>query len=79
MHAAARLIPAPGCTTAFTPTFRDTLHWLLVVERIDHRLALVTFNSVREHTWRPSMCALDCLSLDGPGEDTTELAVSVDP
>jgi hypothetical protein len=47
LHAAARLISGVRLYDHITPTLRDTLHWLPVAERIDYKIAMMAFNSVR--------------------------------
>jgi hypothetical protein len=43
-HAAARLITGVRFNEHITPTLRDTLHWLPVLERIKYKIALKTFD-----------------------------------
>jgi len=47
LHAAARLITGTRLNEHITPTLRDTLHWLPVVQRIDYKIAMMAFNCIR--------------------------------
>ena len=47
LNAAARLISGVRLYQHITPTLRDTLHWLPVVQRIDYKIAMMAFNCVR--------------------------------
>jgi hypothetical protein len=46
LHAAARLITGARLYDHITPTLRDTLHWLPVTQRIEYKIALMSFNCV---------------------------------
>ena len=46
-HAAARLITGVRLYDHITPTLRDTLHWLPVTQRIEYKIALMSFNCIR--------------------------------
>jgi len=46
MNAAARLVVKKS--DSITPTLRDTLHWLLVRERIDFKLCLVVYKCLHQ-------------------------------
>jgi hypothetical protein len=47
LHAAARLITGVRRYDHITPALRDTLHWLPVIQRIEYKVALMTFDCVR--------------------------------
>ena len=47
MNAAARLVVKKRKSDSITPTLeRDTLHWLLLRERIDFKLCLLVYTNV---------------------------------
>ena len=47
MNAAARLVGGLGRYDHVTPVLRDTLHWLLIRQRVVFKLAVLTFDCVR--------------------------------
>ena len=47
LHAAARLISGVRRYDHITPTIRDTLHWLPVVQRVEFKVAVMAFNCIR--------------------------------
>jgi len=46
LNAAARLITGTRLNKHITPVLRDTLHWLPVTQRIDYKIALMTYSCV---------------------------------
>jgi hypothetical protein len=47
LHAAARLITGVRFYDHITPALRDTLHWLPVAQRIEYKVAMMTFSCMR--------------------------------
>jgi len=48
MNAAARLVVKKRKSDSIRPTLRDTLHWLLVRERIDFKLCLLVYKYLHQ-------------------------------
>ena len=48
MNAAARLVVKKRKSDSIMPTLRDTLHWLLVRERIDFKLCLLVYKCLHQ-------------------------------
>ena len=47
LNGAARLVVGAGKYEHITPVLRDILHWLPVSQRIEYKIALLTFNCIR--------------------------------
>ena len=48
VNAAARLVVKKRKSDSITPTLPDTLHWLLVRERIDFKLCLLVYKCLHQ-------------------------------
>ena len=48
MNAAARLVVKKRKSDSITPILHDTLHWLLVLERIDFKLCLLVYKCLHQ-------------------------------
>ena len=46
LNAAARLVVGAGKVDHLTPVLRDVLHWLLVLQRIQFKVALTAFDCI---------------------------------
>jgi len=56
LNAAARLVVGAGRYEHITPALRDMLHWLPVPQQIQFKIAISTFDCVREYCPFDNVC-----------------------
>jgi hypothetical protein len=65
INSAARLITGVGRFDHITPALRDVLHWLPVEQRVQHKIALLTFKCL--HGCAPQYLSEHCITLHDQG------------